>query len=312
MHKGEIVTRKIKNAQTPVYMNLHDNIWQNVKGFVVAAKKDRMAEHINAVDWEGLLRHQTVGLNLVPHRLAGQPGRACVEAVVEGGVEGGRCPDAGTVPVPELAALGAGEDVVGLVGVELDFADGRGVGREEGGGVLTTAPKVPHRHQSVLRARDEDVALGRVTGQAGDGHLVAAGQEEGCHAVLPVGAQVEQLDLAPHVGRQQVRRPGEDDVGDGAAVRVVVDLDWAPLANVDNVDPTVLARRGARLAVDTEAGGAAGRSLVQPRPRLPEAEDLVLLQPVQVESTARGTRQQGVRVDPGEPGDVTWVLDRGQ
>ncbi len=60
-------------------------------------------------------------------------------------------------------------------------------------------------------------------GQSVNGGLVV-GEEEAGGRLLLIGSQVEELELAAHVGGHNLRGPGEDDVSEGAAVPLLVHL----------------------------------------------------------------------------------------
>ena len=77
------------------------------------------------------------------------------------------------------------------------------MGAEESDWVLFL-PEVPECQHPVLGASAEDVALGRVFGQAGDAHLLV-GQDAGGGGLLATAAgprrhsQVPNLQLASHI-----------------------------------------------------------------------------------------------------------------
>jgi hypothetical protein len=60
-------------------------------------------------------------------------------------------------------------------------------------------------------------------GQGVNGGLVV-GEEKAGGRLLLMGSQVEELELAAHVGGHNLRGPGEDDVSEGAAVALLVHL----------------------------------------------------------------------------------------
>jgi hypothetical protein len=60
-------------------------------------------------------------------------------------------------------------------------------------------------------------------GQGVNGGLVVGEKEAGGRLLL-IGPQVEELELAAHVGGHNLRGPGEDDVSEGAAVALLVHL----------------------------------------------------------------------------------------
>jgi hypothetical protein len=60
-------------------------------------------------------------------------------------------------------------------------------------------------------------------GQGVNGGLVV-GEEEAGGRLLLIGSQVEELELAAHVGGHNLRGAGEDDVSEGAAVALLVHL----------------------------------------------------------------------------------------
>ena len=100
-----------RNKNIAVVLSLQQYIVQNVESFVVSAEEHRVPQHVNTVDWQGLLGDKTGRLHLVLHGLAGQPGRAsrveAAAAVHRGHVHAGRA-NAGPVPVPQLTTLQIG------------------------------------------------------------------------------------------------------------------------------------------------------------------------------------------------------------
>jgi hypothetical protein len=60
-------------------------------------------------------------------------------------------------------------------------------------------------------------------GQGVNGGLVIGEKEAGGRLLL-IGSQVEELELAAHVGGHNLRGAGEDDVSEGAAVALLVHL----------------------------------------------------------------------------------------
>ena len=99
---------------------------EDVECLTVPSKDHATTHHIKTVDWERLPGHQTVGLHSVLDSLVTEP-RGHVGQLVTWVT----ChhtsvpPHSGTVPVTHVSSLTAGEHVIWLARVELNFTDCR-------------------------------------------------------------------------------------------------------------------------------------------------------------------------------------------